>query len=279
MWVHGQRPVQPGRAGVLPIPGDLVRDCLQRPARSSRSASGALDRASSRASTFFSARFGQVRPTAAAAADDGRQFLHELARVHSGLHGGARGHQERGLPFLGRAEHHDRRGRFLAQAVRQVATLAAPEAIRAPGDHGDAFHLDRLDRRAALAPGQLQTELIVLLLQQLQGFEALVHALEDSRRRDAESLPESVQEFEARPRLAHRRGAANRLDAAHAGGHPPLARQQEGADLAGPVHVSAAAQLHAHAAGPHHPHDVAVAIAEERDRAFREGGLEGQFAG
>ena len=66
-----------------------------------------------------------------------------------------------------------------------------------------------------------------------------------------------------------RAGAGDRLDATQVRTDRPLAHDLDRTDDAERVHVGAAAQLDRVRAGLEHAHDVAVLVAEERDRAER----------
>ena len=68
------------------------------------------------------------------------------------------------------------------------------------------------------------------------------------------------------------------FDAAHARRHAALAHDLEDADVAGARHVRAAAQLHREIAHAQHAHVFLVFLAEQRDGAFRDGGVVGHLA-
>src|SRR5690606_14553302 len=77
--------------------------------------------------------------------------------------------------------------------------------------------------------------------------------------------------------VAPRRLAGYRLDAPHARGHAALGNDLERADLAAVIHMRAAAKFETVVADAHHPHDVAVLLAEQGFGASPAGFLQRHF--
>ena len=69
------------------------------------------------------------------------------------------------------------------------------------------------------------------------------------------------------------------LDPAHAGGDTGFGLELEQPDVAGAAHVGAAAQLDREVAHPDDTHDVAILVAEERQRAGLERVVVGHLFG
>src|SRR5204863_321476 len=100
-----------------------------------------------------------------------------------------------------------------------------------------------------------------------RALELLAHFVRQLLARAAHQGGEVAQQHLVLIDVVERCLPGERLDAAHAGSDPALAHDLEEPDVAGALHVSAAAQLHRELTQAQYPHVLVVFLAKERDGA------------
>ena len=218
----------------------------------------------------FAAGLREVRPTAAAAADNRRQFLDQPSGGDAP--GQIAGHRDDDgdLAFVvGRRHEHDA---ALDRALHRIGEAAQRILVEARRLGACQLHPARLDdvktapiadaaahRQFGLELRHFARQLLGLALQLLDGLDGLI--LVDVQRGD-----EPMQRRTLLLRPGDGAQTSERLDSSNARRDPALGDGDEQSDVAGRSDVGAAAQFEAESGNRDDPHLVAVLLAEERHR-------------
>src|SRR6185312_4041591 len=177
-------------------------------------------------------------------------------------------HEHDLLRRLHGGEHDNRRLQTLLQAVHGTAQRTGICTFDLGCHDLHTLDIDRARSEiGALAGSQAVLESPDLLLHLPDALEHILHLVLHVFARAAHELGEVAQQAVVLLHVLDCGLARDRLDAAYARGNTAFTEDLEEADVSGPLHVSAAAELHREISDAQHANVLVVFLTEERHRA------------
>src|SRR6185437_8225589 len=211
----------------------------------------------------------EVRPAPASASNLGRNRTGQLPCLDAcGLVRRDTRHEHDLLRRLHGGEHDNRRLQTLLQAVHGTAQRTGICTFDLGCHDLHTLDIDRARSEiGALAGSQAVLESPDLLLHLPDALEHILHLVLHVFARAAHELGEVAQQAVVLLHVLDCGLARDRLDAAYARGNTAFTEDLEEADVSGPLHVSAAAELHREISNAQHANVLVVFLTEERHRA------------